>query len=97
MEKFGGYDRSLSLGGIWRTLWKIDCWMSPDGTVEARTVGGVQKDAAQGRKLEESCEGWPLTNFGWGYFIPNTSLPTFEFRFRMKEVQRNFHSRSCPP
>ena len=31
-----------------------------------------------------------------GYFIPNTSPPTFEFMFRMKEVQRNFHSRSYP-
>ena len=31
-----------------------------------------------------------------GYFIPNTGPPTFEFEFRMKEVQKNFHSRSCP-
>ena len=72
-------------------------WRSLDGTVEARTVGGVQKDAAQGRKPEESWEGWPLTNFGWGYFIPNTSPPTFEFEFRMKEVQKNFYSQSCLP
>ena len=27
-----------------------------------------------------------------GYFIPNTSPHTSEFKFRMKEVQRNFHS-----
>ena len=54
MEKFGGYDRSLSIGGIWRTLWKVDYWRSPDGTVEAWTAGGVQKDAAQGQKPEES-------------------------------------------
>ena len=32
-----------------------------------------------------------------GYFIPNTSPPTFEFGFRMKEVQRNSHDRNCPP
>ena len=70
---------------------------SSDGIMEARTVGGVQKDATQGRKPEEPWEGQPFTNFGWGYFIPNTSLPTFEFGFRMKEVQKNFHSQSCPP
>ena len=64
--------------------------------MEARIVGGVQKDAAQDRKSEESWEGWLLANFDWGYFIPNTSPPTFEFGFRMKEVQRNFYSRSCP-
>ena len=63
MEKSRGYDRSSSVGGIWRTLWKADCWRNSDGTVEARTVKGVQKDAAQGRKPEESWEGWPLTNF----------------------------------
>ena len=51
--------------------------------VEARTAGGVQKDAAQGRKPEEPWEGRSLTNFDWDYFIPNTS-PTFEFEFRMK-------------
>ena len=62
---------SLSVGGVRRTPWKVDWWRSPDGTVEARTVGEVQKDAAQGRKLEESWEDWPLTNFGWSYFIPN--------------------------
>ena len=84
MEKSGGYDRSLSVGGIWRTLWKVNYWRSPDGTVEARTVGGVQKDTAQGRKPEESWEGWPLTNFGQSYFLPNTSPPTSEFGFRMK-------------
>ena len=94
MEKFEGHDRSSSVGGIWRTLWKVDCWRSPDGIVEAQTAVGVQKDAAQGRKPEESWEGWPLTNFGWGYFIPNISSPTFEFGFRMKKVQKNFHSRS---
>ena len=31
-----------------------------------------------------------------GYFITNTSPPTSEFEFRMKEVQRDFHSRRCP-
>ena len=81
MEKSVWHDRSSSVGGIWRTLWKVDCWRSPDGTVEARIAGGVQKDAAQGRKPEESWEGWPLTNFGWSYFIPNTSPPTSEFEF----------------
>ena len=38
-----------------------------------------------------------VEDFGWGYFIPNTSPPTFEFGFRMKEVQRNSHDRSCSP
>ena len=28
--------------------------------------------------------------------MPNISPPTFEFEFRMKEVQRGLHSRSCP-
>ena len=48
------------------------CRRSPDGIMEARTVGGVQKDIAQGQKPEEPMEGWPFTNFDRGYFIPNT-------------------------
>ena len=97
MEKSGWHDRSLSVGRIWRTLWKVDSWGSPDGIMEARTAGGVQKDVAQGQKPEELWESRPLMNFDWGYFISNTSLPTFEFGFQMKEVQRNFYSRSCLP
>ena len=91
MEKFGWHDRSSSVGGIWRTLWKVDRWRSPDGIMEARMVGGVRKDATQGQKLEEPWKGRPFTNFGWGYFIPNISTPTFKFEFQMKEVQKNFH------
>ena len=48
-------------------------WRSPDGIMEARTVGGVRKDATQGWKPEEPWKGQPFTNFDWGYFIPNTS------------------------
>ena len=43
---------------------ETDCRGSSDGTVEARTVGGVQKDAAQGWKPEEPWDGRPLMNFG---------------------------------
>ena len=68
------------------------CQRSPDGIMEAQTIEGVQKDTTQGRKPEKSWKGWSFTNFGWGYFIPNTSPPTFEFEFRMKEVQRNSHN-----
>ena len=46
-------------------------WRSPDGIMEAQTVGGVQKDIAQGRKPEEPRKGRPFTNFSWGYFILN--------------------------
>ena len=49
-------------------------WRSPDGIMEARTVGGVWKDATQGWKPKEPWKGWPFMNFGWGYFIPNTSF-----------------------
>ena len=48
-------------------------WRSPDGIVKAQTIGGVQKDIAQGRKPEEPWKGRPFTNFDWGYFIPNTT------------------------
>ena len=37
-----------------------------------------------------------VEDFGWGYFIPNTSPPTSEFEFRTKEVQRDGHSRNRP-
>ena len=56
-------------------------WRSPDGIMEARTVGGIQRDTGQGRKPEEPWEGRPFMNFDWGYFIPNTSPPTSEFGF----------------
>ena len=46
-------------------------WRSPDGIMEAQTVGGVQKDAAQGQKLEEPQESRLFMNFDRGYFIPN--------------------------
>ena len=101
LEESGVHYGRSTAGGVRMVLWKLgrperfSCWGSLDGIMEAQTVGEVQKDAAQGRKPEEPKEGRPLTNFGWGYFIPNTSLPTFEFKFRMKEVQRNFYSRSC--
>ena len=65
---------------------------SPDGIIEARTVEEVQKDAIQDRKPEKPLKGRPFTNFDWAYFISNTSPPTSEFGFQMKEVQRNFHS-----
>ena len=42
--------------------------------MEAQTVDEVQKDATQGQKLEKPWKGWPFTNFGWGYFIPNITL-----------------------
>ena len=84
MEKSRWHDRSSSIGGTERTLWKVDCWESPDGITEAQIVEGVQKDAAQGQRPEEPWEGRPLMNFSWGYFIPNISPPTFEFGFRMK-------------
>ena len=45
---------------------------SPDGIMKAQTVEEVRKDATQGRKPEESWKGRPFTNFGRGYFIPNT-------------------------
>ena len=61
---------------------------SPDGIMKARTVGGVQKDIAQGRKLEESMEGRPFMNFGWGYFIPNKS--NLAKRFRVEPSQANY-------
>ena len=54
---------------------------SSDGIMEARTVEGVQKDATQGLKQEKHWKGQPFTNFGWGYFIPNTSPLTFKFGF----------------
>ena len=47
---------------------------SPDGIIEARTVEGVQKDATQGRKPEKPWKDRPFTNFGLGYFIPNTMI-----------------------
>ena len=49
-------------------------WRSLDDIMEARTVGGVRKDATQGRKSEEPRKGRPFMNFGWGYFIPNKYL-----------------------
>ena len=73
------------------------CQRSLNGIMEARTVEGVQKDATQGRKPEKPWKSQPFTNFGWGYFTPNTSPPTFEFGFRMKKVQKKFHNRSCLP
>ena len=72
--QFGRQLKELIIGEV-RTLWKVNCWRSPDGTVKARTIGRVQKDAAQGQKPEESWEGWPLMNFGWDYCIPNRSEP----------------------
>ena len=72
-------------------------WRSPNGIMEVRTVEGVQKDATQGQKPEKPWKGQSFTKFDWGYFIPNTSPPTFEFEFRMKEVQKNFYSQSCLP
>ena len=89
-----GYCRNFVVGET-RILMKSE--RSSDGIMEARIVGGVQKEAAQGWKPEEPWEGRRFTNFDWGYFIPNTSPPTFEFGFRMKEVQRNSHGRSCFP
>ena len=61
------------------------------------TVGEVRKDVAQGWTSAESWEGHSRYELRLGgYFIPNTSRPTFEFEFRMKEVQRDFHCRSYP-
>ena len=74
MEKSRWNDRSSSVGGIWRILWKVDCWESPDGIVEARIAREVQIDITQGQKPKEPWEGRPLTNFDWGYFIPNGSI-----------------------
>ena len=50
----------------------------------------------QGRMPAESREGHsrPELRLG-GYFIPNTSPPTFEFELRMK-YREVFYSRSCP-
>ena len=54
--------------------------------------------------MESPLESWteparvnPTESFGCGYFIPNTSPPTFEFEFRMKKVQRSCHDRSSSP
>ena len=74
--------------------------LSVDRTWEycrSSAIGEVRKDVAQGWTSAESQEGHSWYEL-WleGYFIPNTSLPTSEFEFRMKEVWRNFYSRSCP-
>ena len=93
LEEFGGHCGRSTAGGVRMVLWKLG--RSEEFRKMSLKVGGVQKDVAQGRNPEESWEGWPLTNFSWGYFIPNTSPLTSEFGFRMKKVQKNFHSRSC--
>ena len=58
---------------------------SLNGILQARTVGGVQKDATQGRKLEEPWKGRPFTNFGWGYFIPIRSI------YGLKQTSRSWN------
>ena len=55
-------------------------------TVEIRLLeksGGIPSAVESRRSLGRVN---PVENFGRGYFIPNSSPPTFEFELRMKEV-----------
>ena len=82
--------------GVWVAQWEFTHRESSVSTVEIRLL-------EKSGEVPSAVESWMslgrinlAVNFDRGYFIPNTSLPTFEFESRVKEVQRNFCSRSYP-
>ena len=67
---------------------------SPDGVpLEVGVVDGARLLWESGRSPlgVDSAE-----NFGCGYFVPNTSPPTSEFEFQMREVQRERDTQPDP-
>ena len=64
---------------------------------EARTVGGVQRDATQGRKPEKPWKSRSFTNFGRGVFYTQHQSPYFRVRVSDEEIKEKFSRPKLPP